>query len=224
MGFTWKSLFVKEDENENINENNSIEETVEESKPVQSMVTPIGQDSSPVVGTVDNRFIEILSDKLDSLNLPGEDYLELKEALDNLLNVPGMNENTAYISAFMTLKTRGLTVDKCTESIDYYITELNKERDLFNEAQESKVADKVTVIENEIAEINAKNEERNAEILRLTEEIKSSNDVILTKTAEMNENLSAIQADNANFDATLNQFVSALESDKVKVEQYLSNL
>lgn len=227
MGF--KDLFFKKTEEEKpkaeettaSNENVSTPEVKASTHPV---VTPIG-GANPIVGAgvVDPKYIEILGDKLDSLNMDGEDYLELKEALDSLLKVPGMNENTAFISAFTTLQTKGLTKERCIESIEYYVEELNKEKELFRQAQSTKYDENVASIDTEINDLNTDNEEAQAEIQRLTEQIEQNNATIAEKTTTMNANKAELEQEQANFDATLSHFVTALETDKGKIEQYLGS-
>jgi chromosome segregation ATPase len=155
--------------------------------------------------------------------LDGEDYLELKEALESLLKVPGMNENTAFISAFTTLQTKGLTKQRCLESIDYYVEELNKEKEMFRQAQSTKYDNNVASIDNEINDLNTQNEEAAAEIQRLTEQIETNNAQIAEKTTVMNANKAELEQEQANFDATLSHFVTSLETDKSKIVQYLGS-
>jgi len=225
----WKELFFKNTEEEQkAEQTQASQESVTDEKEVphtstHPVVTPIGGATTVGPGTVDTKYIEILGNRLDSLNMDGEDYLELKEALDSLLKVAGMNENTAYISAFTTLKTRGLTKQRCLESIDYYVEELNKEQELFRQAQSDKYDNNVASIDDEISDLNQQNEEAQQEIARLTEKIQENNITIAEKTTVMNENKAELETQQANFDATLSHFVTALQADKEKISQYIGD-
>lgn len=234
MGFSFKSLWIKEDpkqatskavetpaSNENVSQQPSA--TVNSNPVAANVVTPLGSPSTPTAGVVDPKYIEILGDKLDSLDMDGEDYQELKDAVTNLLKIPGMNEQTAFLSAFGTLEPRGLTRERCFESIEFYISELNKEKELFRQAQSSKYDEKVASIDNEIANLNEENEKANEEIQRLQEKIQNNNAVIAEKTQAMNENRSTLEAEQLNFDATLSHFTMVMESDRTKIEQYLGS-
>ena len=222
-GFSFKSLFIKEQDEQVVTESsNNSQNTVHSS--THPIVTPIGgvQSISSGPGTVDPKFIEIIGNKLDSLNIEGEDYLELKEALDSLLKIAGMNENTAFISAFATLQTIGLTLDKVLTSIDYYMEELGKEKELFKQAQSIKYDETVASIDTEISSLNTQSEEDNSEILRLQEKIQVTNSTVSEKTTEMNNNKVSLEQEQSNFDATLSHFITVMNTDKEKVNKYLN--
>jgi len=222
-GFSFKSLFIKEQDEQVVTESSNDSQNAVHSS-THPIVTPIGgvQSISSGPGTVDPKFIEIIGNKLDSLNIEGEDYLELKEALDSLLKIAGMNENTAFISAFATLQTKGLTLDKVLTSIDYYMEELGKEKELFKQAQSIKYDETVASIDTEISSLNTQSEEDNSEILRLQEKIQVTNSTVSEKTTEMNNNKVSLEQEQSNFDATLSHFITVMNTDKEKVNKYLN--
>lgn len=222
MRFSFKNLLFKESEETVEVKTEAIQETVQETPtPVQTTgITPIGQTAN-VNGTIDPKYVDILSNKLDSLDLEGEDYMELKEAVVNLLNIPGMNEQTAYLSAFGTLQPRGLTIDACTSSLKYYIEELNKQKDLFKNAQSSKYDTTVASVAEEIDVLSNSNISIQEQIESLNVKMQENCSNIAEKTVIMNENKVGLENEQSNFDATLMHFITALESDSVKIDKYL---
>jgi len=228
-GFSFKSLFTKSSEKtetiEKVEEVTTKENTSNEKSVNQAthpVITPIGgitQQSGP--GVVDPKYIEILGSKLDSLNLDGEDYLELKESVENLLKIAGMNEQTAFLSAFGTLEPRGLTKESCITSIKYYTEELSKEKELFRQAQSLKYDETVSSIDDEILTLNKANENSQIEIERLTKQIEENNSIIFEKTEIMTNNKVGLENEQANFNATLSHFITVLETDNDKINKYL---
>ncbi|MEO6131035.1 MAG: hypothetical protein ABIQ02_04255, partial [Saprospiraceae bacterium] len=130
-----KSLFVIEDENAssegkiNPAENTPVarkESTIIHKAPV---VSPV----AGVKGQVQDKFLEVLFDALQANNQEGFDYLEFKDFLRSLANVP-MDDSTRFKSAFATAQTMGATKEKILSSARQYLGVLGNEEKKFKEA------------------------------------------------------------------------------------------
>ena len=82
-------------------------------------------------GVVDDKFLEVLFGALDAKNKEGFDYMEFKEFLRSLANVP-MDDKTRYQSAFATAKTMGATRENILSSAQSILPFWEKSRQNFN--------------------------------------------------------------------------------------------
>jgi len=220
---SWRDLFYKSDDTnpkevETETKKEVVVETVEEVEEVATF-TPIGGETSigiptPGAGVVTDKYVDIFFNKLDSINIEGEDYYEYKKSLSALLKVKGMNELSAYVSAYSALEHRGLSYDILISSIDFYVLELNNEKETFKQAQSEKYENTVGIIDTEILKLTEANE-------AAAELIKANSIIIAEKSNIRNTNASELTTDQNNFDASLSHVVMAIENDKTKIDQYL---
>src|SRR5690242_18768533 len=79
------------------------------------------RDAAPVAsaGASDQRIMSALLKALEENNMDGFDFLEFKNSLKALSQMP-LDEATKFRSAFATASTMGVTVAKLLDSVDYY--------------------------------------------------------------------------------------------------------
>src|SRR5688572_16478518 len=110
---------------------------VQESGPVNKKEAVPFQAPIPVAtdgkGQVQDKFLEVLFGALESNNQEGFDYLEFKDFLRSLANVP-MDDATRFKSAFATAQTMGATKEKILSTARVYMDVLSKEEIKFQEA------------------------------------------------------------------------------------------
>lgn len=125
----------------------------------------------PEGGQPSERFVNKLLGAIEESNLKGFDYLEFKQALQNLDSV-AMDESTRYKSAMAMAKTMGTTSDALIDSAQYYINVLGKEEEKFRLAFDSQQTSRVQ--EREKAQESFTNgiEQRKQKITELQAEIK----------------------------------------------------
>src|SRR5688500_17301511 len=121
-----KSLFVIE-EGDVVPEGKSQTLSSEGPKKQASPATrPVFTSDKNLTGHVQNKFLEVLFGALESNNQEGFDYLEFKDFLRSLANVP-MDDATRFKSAFATAQTMGATKEKILSTARVYMDVLSKE-------------------------------------------------------------------------------------------------
>src|SRR5687767_2637314 len=119
-----KSLFVIE-EGEPAQEAKGAETTETHRKEnIPQRTAPVSQ-TGQTTGHVQNKFLEVLFGALESNNQEGFDYLEFKDFLKSLANVP-MEDSIRFKSAFATAQTMGATKEKILSSARAYMDVLTK--------------------------------------------------------------------------------------------------
>jgi alpha-D-ribose 1-methylphosphonate 5-triphosphate diphosphatase PhnM len=155
---------------------------------------------------------------MEDSNLPGPDYLELKNVANNddmKRTVP--DEVQRFMVAFITMKSSNpeMTKERVNKSIDEYIGVMENERKTGHE-QLQRIWNERVDTQKELVE-NA--EKRIAELqMELQEQIafvQNKNNEIAAASNECNIN-------KANFDATVDFLVKNLSDDKVKLNQILN--
>jgi len=210
MGFM--DLIFKTDEQ-------SVQPTVDVDKskttqtvPVQGL--PVQNISVPTVnGVPDEKFVQMLESVITDNNIPGLDYFEFKQAVDNMKALP-IDEGTKIITVFSILKGQGCTKEGLLNSIDKYVDLINKEHESFNtemgESFKEKVENKKTKIE-----------QSQQKIIELSNQIKELNDFIITGTQEVQQEEMKLRLADANFKQSVEKVVSVLTADKEKITNFI---
>jgi alpha-D-ribose 1-methylphosphonate 5-triphosphate diphosphatase PhnM len=208
-----KSAFVTEIPDENP----AQVETVAVTSP-KIVVTPTVQVPGVIEGQVNDDLLQKLCQVMEDSNLPGPDYLELKNVANNddmKRTVP--DEVQRFMVAFITMKSSNpeMTKERVIKSIDEYIGVMENERKTGHE-QLQRIWNERVDTQKELVE-NA--EKRIAELqMELQEQIafvQNKNNEIAAASNECNIN-------KANFDATVDFLVKNLSDDKVKLNQILN--
>ena len=215
-----KSAFVTEipDEAPAVVENNVKKEVSTPQTTSQPMFTVTSAPASNVIeGQVNDELLQKLCQVMEDSNLPGPDYLELKNVANNDEMKKAMpNEIQRLTVAFITMKSSSpeMTKERVLNSIDSYIQMMENERkagheqldQIWNVKVESQRA-AVSDAEHEIASLQQRLQER-IEFVR-------------TKTNEIAEESNKCNINKANFDATVDFLVNNLANDKTKLSNAL---
>lgn len=218
-----KNAFVTEipDETPSVVEEKNVAQTPQVVQSVAQTPQPmfISAASAPkaIEGQVDDELLQKLCQAMEDSNLPGPDYLELKNVANNEEMKRAMpNELQRLTVAFITMKSSSpeMTKERVLNSIDSYIQMMENERkagheqldQIWNVKVESQRA-AVTDAENEIASLQQRLQER-IEFVR-------------TKTNEIAEESNKCNINKANFDATVDFLVNNLANDKTKLSNAL---
>jgi len=185
-----------------------------------SAVQPQAQEipDAGVSATPSDEMVSKIWDQIISRNLPGPDYLELRNNASALEGLP-LNEEQRLEAAFKVLKKTypNLTKDVILRSIDTYVGVVEEERTAGLE--ECKKARQATIGEKE-SRLKVMRE-TNAETLKQIEELKKRYDETENNINNMeHEILSAKQQlDNKErmFNASIENALSVLKSDKNKI-------
>lgn len=176
------------------------------------------QSPKTIEGQVDDALLQKLCQAMEDSNLPGPDYLELKNVANNDEMKKAMpNEIQRLTVAFITMKSSSpdMTRDRVLNSIDAYINMMENERKVGHEQldqiwQERVESQRSAVLEaeTEIANIQKKLQE-------LSQFVQTKNNEIAAASNECNIN-------KANFDATVDFLVNNLAEDKAKLTNALN--
>ena len=146
--------------------------------------------------------------KIIAANRPGPDYLELKNNVDALDDLPISNEQK-LISAFKVLKKSypNFQKDDIIKAIDFYLNVVNDEKNEGLKQLEEMRINNVDGTETEIKAIQAKAEE----LKRQYDELQSN---IGTKTLELIQAKNKIEINHRKFIGSVDAVVNVLTRDK----------
>ncbi len=220
-----KSLFVIE-EGESTPEGNEAKiNAVPSAKPEKESQTYTRP--APVVvggnskGQVQDKFLEVLFGALQSNNQEGFDYLEFKDFLRSLANVP-MDDSTRFKSAYATAQTMGATKDKIISSARLYMDVLAKEEAKFQEALTGQRDKNLTGKHNEIKKMEQMIQDKQAQIEKLKVDIEDHRKRIGTLEQDINTASDKLTQTTSDFGATYQALLSQIQSDVQNIEAHLT--
>ncbi len=222
-----KSLFVVEDIKDI--ENNTTVKADDKSSVKSASSTSTGS-SSPTLsgvepptdlsGKPDPKFLDILLKSIEKNNMEGFDYLEYKQALQNLKGVD-MDEGTRYKSAYAMAKTMGAEPKSLLESATFYQTILEQEQSKFLDALAKQKTQQIKGREKSLKSIETSITEKEAKIEKLKQEITASQEKLTTIKNEINQSAAKVESTNQRFHIALKVVKSQIDDDIDKMKQYL---
>lgn len=179
---------------------------------------PIVKDGSK--GHVQNKFLEVLFGALESSNQEGFDYLEFKDFLRSLANVP-MDDSTRYKSAFATAQTMGATKEKILSSARIYMDLLAKEETKFQEALQGQRDKNLTSKQHEIKKLEGTIRDKQAEIEKLKTDIDNHRKQIGNLEQDINAASDKLAQTANDFEATYQALRGQIQEDVKNIESHL---
>jgi hypothetical protein len=213
----FKSLFVI-DEGATSPDTKSTSQSTEKTQ--EESMTPSFTVNSSVPGQVQDKFLDVLFNALSSSNQEGFDYMEFKDFLKSLANVP-MDDSTRYKSAFATAQTMGATKDKILASARHYVSILAAEQAKFQEALEGQKKRNLTGKQDEIKKLEHTIQQKEKDIEKLKADIESHRTQIGTLEQEIGSASDKLGQTASDFDATYKALLSQIESDVKNIESHL---
>lgn len=217
MGF--KDIFIKSDNDKQSVQQQPVQ-TAPVQQPVQQPTQPTGMGipnntfgaATPNVTSPDPTIVEELWKAIIKENRPGPDYLELKNNVEALEDMP-MTADQKILGAFKILQKQypNFKKDDITNAVSYYIEVINRERETgLSELKQLRlstvdtVSDTITEKQQELSDLRQKMAELQNEI------------------AELNANMLKAKADveekEAVFVASVEAVLSVLNSDSSKIQ------
>ena len=217
MGF--KDIFIKSDNDEQSVQQQPVQ-TAPVQQPVQQPTQPTGMGipnntfgaATPNVTSPDPTIVEELWKSIIKENRPGPDYLELKNNVEALEDMP-MTADQKILGAFKILQKQypNFKKDDITNAVSYYIEVRNRERETgLSELKQPRlstvdtVSDTITEKQQELSDLRQKMADLQNEI------------------AELNSNMLKAKADveekEAVFVASVEAVLSVLNSDNSKIQ------
>lgn len=215
-----KSAFVTEipDEAPTVAETNTKQDVVPSQQTGQPMFTVTATPTTHVIeGQVNDDLLQKLCQAMEDSNLPGPDYLELKNVANNDEMKKAMpNEIQRLTVAFITMKssTPEMTRDRVLNSIDSYIQMMENERKTGHAQLETIWQERVESQRQAVTEA----EER---IVKLQKELGELVSFVQNKTNEIAAATNECNINKANFDATVDFLAKNLADDKAKLTNVL---
>lgn len=200
-----------------------VEASVKSDAPVsqastQPMFTVASTPTTHVIeGQVNDELLQKLCQAMEDSNLPGPDYLELKNVANNDEMKKAMpNEIQRLTVAFITMKssTPEMTRDRVLNSIDSYIQMMENERKTGHAQLETIWQERVESQRKVVTDA----EER---IVTLQKELGELVSFVQNKTNEIAAATNECNINKANFDATVDFLVKNLADDKAKLTNVL---
>lgn len=176
--------------------------------PVQGVTPP-----PTINGVADDKFVKMLEGVITENNIPGLDYFEFKQAVENMKALP-IDEATKFLTVFSILQGQGCTKEILLNSIDKYVGLINKEHETFNNELADTFKEKVETKKTKI-------EQSQQKIVELSNQIKELNDFIITGTQEVQQEEMKLRLAEANFKQSVDKVVSVLTTDKEKITNYI---
>jgi alpha-D-ribose 1-methylphosphonate 5-triphosphate diphosphatase PhnM len=213
-----KSAFVTEvpDENLVVETKQSVDEKVSQTK--QPVFVVPSSTQKTIEGQVNDELLQKLCQAMEDSNLPGPDYLELKNVANNDDMKRAMPDEIQRLTvAFITMKSSNpeMTKERVITSIDEYINMMENERKVGHEQLEVIWNEKVESRKQVVANAEQRIAQIQAELKELVTFVQNENNEIASAVNECNIN-------KANFDTTVDFLVNNLISDKNKLYNALN--
>lgn len=211
-----KTLFIIEDENVAAPE-------VSEKAPTQETVTPPKGTVTPPVseGKINEKFIGVLFQAMTQNNLDGFDYLEFKQSLKSLANMP-MDETTRYKSAFAMAQTMGVNAAKLIETANHYLAVLQTENDKFSEAVNKQRSQQIGNKEEQISQLDQAIKNKSEQIKQMTLEMEQHAKQMETLKQEISQATVKVESTKNDFIASYQALTSQINADIENMKKYLN--
>lgn len=175
--------------------------------------------SSEVPVEVDERLLEAIEKKIQEANIPGPDYLELKAAAEEKSFVSDEpDEGKRWRQAFRNMKAyfpnSGISKANILNAIDSYIGIVREEVRIGNEELRALVDRDVIKAKESIATIDS-------DIEKLEKELEKKKGERDKKLLKIQESQGKYEHQEKVFNMTTDFVIKMLESDKVKINQYI---
>ncbi|MCP4440345.1 MAG: hypothetical protein GY810_15475 [Aureispira sp.] len=171
-------------------------------------------------GQVNDKFLKVLFDAMENANLDGFDYLEFRQSLQSLKNIP-MDDATRYQSALAMAQTMKATPDQLILSAKHYINKLSDEEKKFGNAMKGQIDQKVGNRQNEVKTLEEQIKQKTEEIKKLTTEITQHQQKISETQAYISEATLQIEMRRKDFLVSYQKVVGQIQQDIGNMETYL---
>lgn len=218
----FKGLFIKTEDETNVTEQVSPstvgsptqKKSFANSESVQTVPTAnvdVRSNTTQTSITADAEIVDKIWDKIIAANRPGPDYLELKNNVEALEDLPISNEQK-LLSAFKVLKKGYPNFQKedITKAIDFYIKVVDDEKNGGLQQLEALKASCVDGVEEEIRSMQFKAEE----LKRQYDELQTQ---IGEKTLELTRAKNDIEVKHNSFVSSIEAVLNVLNNDKNNV-------
>lgn len=220
-----KSIFIVEDENAEVKSSTQQQkpEVKTESKPASEVKfeKPVYDKANPPKGKLDEKFVNRLLGAIEDNNIEGFDYLEYKQALQNLSKVE-MDEKTKFQSALAVAKTMGANKEVLVSSAEHYLNILEKEELKFVDAFKNQMSRQVTKRSDDIRAMEAEIENMKAQIKELEQKIEQKREALKKSMSSVDQAKSKVELTKERFYQAYHIVAEQIRDDLEKIKEYLS--
>lgn len=189
-------------------------------KPKIKIEKPVFDENNPPKGKPNEKFVNILLGAIEKNNVEGFDYLEFKQALQNLGNVE-MDEGTKYQSALAMAKTMGADRKILFDSANLYLDVLNKEEDKFMESFSKQVSLQVNSRNSDLQNTEKGIALKKKQIAQLQKEIEQQEKSLAQLKETANQANAKVEATKDSFYHAYHIVTSQIKNDIEKMKTYL---
>lgn len=210
-----KSVFI-------VQENQSAKEISEDSQPNQNTNNSTQVNSTSVNPEDTKKFIDILFNALEKANIPGFDYLEFMQSIDNLKKQNITEDETKlFQSAFAFAST--LKVDKQTllASAQKYLNVLEVEKTNFNDSLNNNAKLKLEEKNNQLKSLDAEIQSNKKNIADLQAKITKDEELKNNLVSELAQAENKVNSIKMGFSEAYSKLSEKLKSDITKINNYL---
>ncbi len=217
-----KSIFiVEEDPGAKTNPQAPATTSKEKSQDPSPVVKP-HFDKSKVKGKPNEKFLNLLLGAIEEHNMDSFDYLEYKQALQNLANM-NMDEETKYKSAMAMAKTMGTDKAKLFNSASHYLNVLKKEETKFLEAFKKQQSQKLEARKKSIHDLKEAIVMKEKKIKELNEQIDAHRIDLANEEKAMNKTHAKVENTKDSFYHAFHVVADQISNDLEKMKKFLAS-
>lgn len=180
-----------------------------------------GDGGSPRSGQVSQEFTGVLLKAMERANLEGFDYLEFKNALNNLKKVEA-DESKRYRSAYALAQTMGTTPAQLIQTAEHYLAALHAEEKAFEEALAGQMQSQVGNRMEQVAAVEKAIQDKEARIQQLQKEVEQHRQDIAATQAEVNSAKAKMEDTKRDFIASHDNLVRQIQGDVENIKKHLT--
>lgn len=208
-----KELFIKEEGNGTTPVQNTAPVTPETPKPQTATAPSVSGIQSPTASAIsaDPEIVNTIWTKIIEKNRPGPDYLELKNNVEALEDLP-ISPEQKILSAFKVLQKNypNFKKEDITSAIDFYIKVVEEEKAQGLSELETLKQNTVDNVDEEIKRM----QDQAADLKKKYDELQEK---IATKNIEMNKAKADVEMKYTVFNGSVEAVMGVLELDKQKI-------
>jgi hypothetical protein len=185
-----------------------------------AVVEPAPKPVVPVIpGQPDPEMVKILQDAIEAANLPGFDYIEFRDALVRMAQVP-MTEELKFQAVYATAQSM-VSKQGLLDAVDHYLKVIADKATEFQSYVQGVEATEVTAKQESVTKLTTDIEAKAAEISQLTlaiQEKRKQQDALNLEIVQAQQD---IQNKKSSFEATRMLVANNLTADRTKIDTYL---
>jgi hypothetical protein len=179
-----------------------------------------GTTSSNTGGKVNDKFVGVLFGAIEKANQEGFDYLEFRNSLQSLKDMP-MDEATRFQSAFAMAKTMGASAASLAASAQYYLNVLKQEEQKFGEALANQQSQQIGQKKQDLTNLGETIKTKEAQIQSLQAEIETLKQQAGSLQQDLQTAAQHIESTKNDFSVSYNFIVDQIQKDASVMQQYL---